>query len=71
MKEIQLSVADMSCQHCVAAIKEALEGVEEVEEVQVSLESKSARVQARDDARDETLLKAVREAGYTPEIVSS
>lgn len=69
MKEIRLAVPDMSCEHCVRAVKEALQEVDEVKEVRVSLDSKSAEVKAGESVDTSSLEEAVKEAGYTPEVV--
>lgn len=55
-------IQGMSCQHCVAHVKKALEALPGVESVEVSLEDRAARVQGSAD--NETLIKAVAEAGY-------
>ncbi|AWN16764.1 heavy metal binding protein [Salinisphaera sp. LB1] len=53
----------MSCQHCVAAVNEALAEVDGVERVvQVDLDSGVAEVEG--DADTQALLAAVREEGY-------
>ena len=53
-------IQGMSCQHCVAHVKKALEALPGVESVEVSLEDRAARVQGSAD--NETLIKAVAEA---------
>ena len=63
-KEIVLSVNGMMCQHCVAHVKKALEAVEGVSAVEVSLENKSAIVQADDAVEKSTLVAAVVAQGY-------
>ena len=64
MKTIELSVPDMSCGHCVATVESALTVVAGVEHVDVTLPDKRAVVQAQDTVREETLVKAVEQAGY-------
>lgn len=56
-------VEGMTCSHCVAHVKEALQSVPGVETVEVELNAKQARV--RGDASEEALREAVKEAGYT------
>lgn len=64
MKTIELEVPDMSCGHCVTTIHSALTVVAGVEKVDVTLEGKRAIVQAQDTVREETLVRAVEQAGY-------
>ena len=63
-----LKVEGMSCNHCVASVKKALEGIDGVREADVSLEDKSARVELDKDLADEVLVKAVEDAGYSAKI---
>ncbi len=60
---IELSVEGMTCEHCVNAVTKALKAVPGVRDAKVSLEQKSARVEA-DQVDPEALLAAVREEGY-------
>lgn len=59
-----LIVEGMSCQHCVAHVKKALEGVSGVSEVSVDLDSKKAVLTADASVTDEALRSAVTEEGY-------
>jgi copper chaperone CopZ len=60
---IQISVAGMTCMHCVNTVKNALAAVDGVEEVvEVSLDAGSATV--RGNADKEALIAAVKDAGY-------
>ena len=61
----KFKVEGMMCQHCVAHVKTALEGVEGVEKADVNLKKKSAVVTLAKDVPAETLIAAVTEAGYT------
>ena len=63
-----LKVEGMSCNHCVASVKKALEGIDGVREADVSLEDKSARIELDKDLADESLVKAVEDAGYSAKI---
>lgn len=63
MKKV-LDVEGMMCQHCVAHVTKALEGIEGVEAVEVSLENKTAAVTLAHDVADDVLTKAVVDAGY-------
>jgi copper chaperone CopZ len=68
MNEIVLRVQDMSCGHCVATVKAALERVEGVEAVDVSLDSKLARVGYYGEIDSWALMAAVEAVGFTPEV---
>ena len=59
-----LNVTGMMCQHCVAHVKKALEGVDGVSTVDVNLEAGTATVKAADSVTDEALVAAVVDAGY-------
>ncbi len=66
-----LSVEGMMCQHCVAHVKKALEGVKSVTAVSVDLESKTATVEALSSVSVDTLITAVTAAGYECKEVQS
>jgi len=61
--KIELAVEGMSCEHCVARVKKALEGVEGVRAARVTLEPGRAVVEG--EALDpETLGAVVEDTGY-------
>ncbi len=61
---VTLTVSGMTCQHCVAAVRKALQAVDGVEEVtDVSLADNSATVKGVADPR--ALIAAVQESGYS------
>jgi Cu2+-exporting ATPase len=64
MKEKKLSVEGMMCEHCVAHVTKALEGVKGVKNVNVSLEDGTATLEAGLLVSDKALVKAVEDAGY-------
>ena len=66
--EKKLNVEGMSCQHCVAHVTQALEAVEGVSRVEVSLEDASAIVEFDGVVSDEALIAAVKNAGYEASI---
>ncbi len=57
-------VEGMSCGHCTARVQKALEAVEGVASVEMSLEEKSAVVALDREVSEAALEKAVTEAGY-------
>ena len=63
-----LKVEGMSCMHCVAHVKEALEKLEGVREADVRLEEKRAEVKMDKEVSDDSLVKAVEGAGYSAKI---
>lgn len=63
-----LNVEGMSCMHCVAHVKEALEKLEGVREADVKLEEKRAEVKMDKEVSDDALIKAVEGAGYSAKI---
>ena len=67
--EKKLSVEGMMCQHCVAHVKKALEGVEGVEEAVVDLDSNSATAKLSADVSDQVLVDAIVDAGYEAKVV--
>ncbi len=60
----ELKVKGMMCQHCVAHVKSALEGVDGVTSVSVSLKEGKAVVSTSKEISDEVLVEAVKKAGY-------
>ena len=67
--EKKLSVEGMMCQHCVAHVKKALEGIEGVEEAVVDLDSNSATAKFSADVPDQVLVDAIVDAGYEAKVV--
>ncbi|RRF90515.1 MAG: heavy metal translocating P-type ATPase [Coriobacteriaceae bacterium] len=59
-----LDIEGMMCEHCVAHVTEALEGVRGVKNVHVSLEDKNATLDAGPLVSNKKLEKAVADAGY-------
>ena len=58
----KILIEGMSCQHCVGHVKEALEGLDKVTSVEVSLENKWAIVETGNS--DEEIKAAIEEEGY-------
>lgn len=65
MKKI-VTVNGMSCQHCQASVEKALSGVQGVASAKVDLAKKTATVTLASEVADDTLMKAVRDAGFEP-----
>ena len=69
MKKI-LKIEGMMCQHCVAHVTKALQGVEGVQSVAVDLKKKTATVEISEGVGLDDLSKAVVEAGYEVKKIS-
>ena len=65
MKKI-LTVEGMMCEHCKMHVEKALSQVEGVTGAQVDLDAHTAAVTLDQDVADQTLMDAVKEAGYEP-----
>ena len=63
-KTYSLNVTGMMCQHCVAHVKKALEAVDGVVSVEISLEAGTATVTAEEKVSREVLVAAVTAQGY-------
>lgn len=59
-----LKIEGMMCAHCQAHVQKALEGVEGVTQVEVSLEENEAVLTADEAVQDQMLIDAVTESGY-------
>lgn len=59
-----IQIEGMTCGHCSAAVKKALEALDGVQEARVDLEAKQAAVTLAGDVSDDTLKAAVTDAGY-------
>ena len=59
-----LNIEGMVCMNCVKHVDKALRELQGVKEVEVSLESKSAKVQMSGDLSDDTLKSVIEDAGY-------
>nr|WP_048125117.1 copper ion binding protein [Methanosarcina lacustris] len=67
MTQETIKVEGMSCGHCVMRVKKAIEGLEGVTKVDVSLENKQAVVEFDEGKTDVEKIKAVvKETGYEP-----
>ena len=65
-----MKIEGMMCQHCVAHVTKALEGIEGVAKAEVNLKKKTAVVELSEAVNDETLSAAVTEAGYEVKKIS-
>ena len=58
----KILIEGMKCEHCVGHVKNALEGLDGVTSVEVSLENTCAIVETTEE--DEVLKDAIEEEGY-------
>lgn len=64
MQEVTVKVEGMMCEHCVARVKKAIEGIDGVEKADVRLSEKTATAFFRENADKAAVIKAVEDAGY-------
>lgn len=62
--QVTFKVMDMSCQHCVNAINEAVNGVAGVQQVTIALDAHTVTVEHTPDTTAEAIAAAINEAGY-------
>jgi copper chaperone CopZ len=65
--EHRIRIRGMTCQHCVASVKRALEALDGVSEVKVDLEKAMATFVGKGPDALEKAKRAVQEAGYEVE----
>ena len=63
--EKKLRVEGMSCQHCVGRVKKYLESVENVTDVHVDLENKSADFKVGPDIDMDAVIEKIKSFGFT------
>lgn len=61
MKKV-INIEGMTCNHCVAHVKEALEGIKGVNVLEVSLDNKKAVIET--EVENNILIDAIEEEGY-------
>ena len=64
MTREQIKIEGMSCQHCVASVKKALESLEGIEQLRVNLEQGSATFLRSDAVNMEQIKRVVEDSGY-------
>ena len=63
-----IKVKGMSCQHCVASVTKALSEIEEITDVQVSLEKGEATFNENNPVPEQTIKDAISGIGF--EVIS-
>ena len=64
MAEITFQINDINCEKCVEKIRQALENLAGLEEVQFNLDEKTIKIEGEADPI--AIEKIIQEAGYTP-----
>lgn len=64
MRDIVLTIDGMKCGGCAVQVREALEAVEGVRDVDVSVDAGRARLRADEEVEQLVLEDAVRRAGF-------
>ena len=59
---VTVSIKGMSCQHCVASVKKALEALDGISHVEVDLEKNEARYEG--DVGAEVVKEAITKIGF-------
>jgi len=64
-REVHLSVTGMTCGHCRASVEDSLTALPGVSDVNVDLDAATARATVPDEVGVDTLVSAVKAAGYS------
>lgn len=64
MTRLTFEVSGMKCDGCADSVREALRGVDGVEDAEVSVDRGEARVRTADGTPRDALATAVEDAGY-------
>lgn len=64
MEKMKVKIDGMSCQHCTMKVKAALESLDEIKQVKVSLKKAEALIKFEGPVNKEKMHKAVHEVGY-------
>ncbi len=64
MKEVELKVQGMTCEHCVRTVKNAVSSLEGVSKVEVSLQDGLVKVQMEKDVPLADIKRSIEEWGY-------
>lgn len=59
-----IKIEGMSCQHCVMAVKKALEGIDDLQNVEVDLNKGEARFDEKKPVNPAVIKERIEKAGY-------
>lgn len=62
--EKTLEIEGMTCEHCKARVKSALEGIEGITHADVNLDTGKAKIQMQREVADSIIEEAIEDAGY-------
>ncbi len=61
-KTLKLTVLNMNCNHCVATITKALEGLEDIKNIKFNLKKKEVKIKG--EISLDQVIKVIEDAGY-------
>lgn len=61
-KKLKLTVLNMNCNHCVATITKALEGLEDIKNIKFNLKKKEVIIKG--EISLDQVIKVIEDAGY-------
>ena len=64
---IEFNVQDMTCGHCAGRITKAIAGVDANAKVDIKIEGRTVSVESK--ATADELADAIKDAGYTPQVI--
>ena len=59
-----INIEGMQCNHCKMSVEKALQSIDGVEKVEVSLENKNAVIESNIEIDDEKIKDVIEEAGF-------
>ena len=65
MNSIILSSPNISCQHCAGNIKKTLSQFNEIEDIEIDINTKRVTITLKEDIDNDEILSAMEHAGYT------
>jgi len=69
-KTVEIKIKGMTCPMCTTAVKKSLKKVKGVSKAKVKLNTEIATVTFDDRVKQEDLLQAIRDLGYTGKFIS-
>lgn len=59
-----INIEGMQCNHCKMSVEKALNSIEGITKVDVSLENKNAKIEANKEIDDNKIKEVIEEAGF-------
>ena len=60
-----IEIEGMQCNHCKMTVEKALQSIDGVTNVEVSLENKNAKIDADSSVQDNKIKEVIEEAGFS------